>query len=183
MLGSAQDAEDTLQETMLAAWQGLGDFQERASLRTWLYRIATSRCLNALRSARRRPPHAPAMTGFDLPDPTGRGEVMWLQPYPDAFLDYLPAGAPGPEAHYEAGESISLAFVTAVQLLPPLQRAVLVLRDVLGFSTRDVANMLDTTEQSTQAPSNAPAPRCGENLARQENSQRRNRIRPPSNGL
>ena len=148
MLGSAQDAEDALQETLLAAWQGLGSFEERATVRTWLYRIATSRCLNARRSASRRP-KAGSPTGLDLPEPSGLGEVVWLQPYPDQFLEDVPVVTGGPEARYEAREAVSLAFITAVQLLPARQRAVLILRDVLGYSTREVGAMLETTEQAT----------------------------------
>ena len=148
MLGSAQDAEDALQETLLAAWQGLGGFEQRASLRTWLYRIATSRCLNALRAAGRRPRSGSPVSGLDLPEPSGLGEVVWLQPYPDLYLEGVPAEAPGPEARYQASEAISLAFITAVQLLPARQRAVLILRDVLGYSTREVADMLDSSEQA-----------------------------------
>src|SRR5277367_4467417 len=100
ILGSVQDAEDVLQETLLAAWRGLGGFEERASLRTWLYRIATNRCLNALRSASRRPKSGPPVTGLNLPKPSGLGEVVWLQPYPDLLLEGVPADAPGPEARY-----------------------------------------------------------------------------------
>jgi RNA polymerase sigma-70 factor (ECF subfamily) len=148
LVDPAQDAEDALQETLLAAWQGLGGFEERASLRTWLYRIATSRCLNALRAAGRRPRSGPPVSGLDLPEPSGLGEVVWLQPYPDLLLDGVPANAPSPEARYQASEAISLAFITAVQLLPARQRAVLILRDVLGYSTREVADMLDSTEQA-----------------------------------
>ena len=123
ILGSVQDAEDALQETLLAAWQGLGGFEGRASVRTWLYRVATSRCLNALRSARRRPRMSPP-PGLEPPEPTRLGEVVWLEPYPDVLLEGLPDAAPGPEARYEASEAISLAFITALQLLPPRQRAV-----------------------------------------------------------
>jgi RNA polymerase sigma-70 factor (TIGR02960 family) len=148
MLGSAQDAEDALQETLLAAWQGLGGFEERASVRTWLYRIATSRCLNARRSASRRPKVGPPV-GIDLPEPSGLGEVVWLQPYPDQFLEDIPGATASPEARYEAREAVSLAFITAVQLLPARQRAVVILRDVLGYSTQEVATMLETTEQAT----------------------------------
>ena len=146
MLGSVQDAEDALQETMLAAWRGLDGFEGRSSLRTWLYQVATSRCLNALRAARRRP--APVETGLDLPEPTRLGEVMWLQPYPDDLLASVADRDPGPEARYERREAISLAFVTALQLLPPRQRAVLILRDVLGFRASETAAMLETTEES-----------------------------------
>src|SRR5262249_10406363 len=146
ILGSAYDAEDAVQETLLAAWRGLEGFEGRASVRTWLYQVATSRCLHALRSASRRPP----MSGPDLglPEPTRAGEVAWLEPYPDVLLDGLADLAPGPDARYEAREAISLAFVTALQLLPPRQRAVLILRDVLGFRAADLARMLGTTQES-----------------------------------
>jgi RNA polymerase sigma-70 factor (TIGR02960 family) len=148
MLGSAQDAEDALQETLLAAWRGLGGFQRRASIRTWLYRIATSRCLNARRSARRRPQMDWPILELDPPQPTRLGEVLWLEPYPDALLEGLADRSPGPEARYEAKEATSLAFVTALQLLPPRQRAVLVLRDVLGYHAAEVAHILEATEES-----------------------------------
>jgi RNA polymerase sigma-70 factor, ECF subfamily len=148
ILGSALDAEDALQETLLAAWQGLAGFEGRSSLRVWLFQIATRRCLNALRSASRRPPVAWPPPGVELPEPTRLGEVVWLEPYPDVLLEGLPDGAPGPEARYEAAEAISLAFVTALQLLPPRQRAVLILRDVLGFRASEAAGILDCTEES-----------------------------------
>ena len=148
ILGSAQDAEDALQETLLAAWQGLSGFEGRASVRTWLYRVATSRCLNALRSRSRRPRTSAPPSGLDPPEPTRLGEVVWLEPYPDVLLEGLPDSAPGPAAQYEAGEAISLAFITALQLLPPRQRAVLILRDVLGFRASEAAGMLDTSEES-----------------------------------
>jgi RNA polymerase sigma-70 factor (ECF subfamily) len=146
MLGSVADAEDTLQECLLAAWQGLARFEARASLRTWLYRIATNRALNMLRSASRRPTEAPMLT-VEPPAPSRLTEVVWLEPYPDVLLDDL-ASTVGPEARYEAREAISLAFVTALQLLPPQQRAVLILRDVLDFSAREAAEMLQTTESA-----------------------------------
>ena len=148
ILGSVQDAEDALQETLLAAWQGLGGFEERATVRTWLYRIATSRCLNALRSAKRRPQQDTLLAGVRPPEPTRTGDVVWLEPYPDVLLDRLPDSRPGPEARYEAREAISLAFITALQILPPRQRAVLVLRDVLGFRASETARILDITEES-----------------------------------
>jgi RNA polymerase sigma-70 factor (TIGR02960 family) len=148
ILGSAQDAEDALQETLLAAWQGLGGFQERSSIRTWLYQIATSRCLNALRAASRRPRMSSPPPGLDPPEPTRLGEVVWLEPYPDLLFEGLADHAPGPEARYEARETISLAFITALQLLPPRQRAVLILRDVLGFRAREVAGILGTSVES-----------------------------------
>jgi RNA polymerase sigma-70 factor (TIGR02960 family) len=148
MLGSLQDAEDLLQETLLAAWRGIGGYEGRASVRTWLYRIATNRCLNALRGDARReravePPRVP------MPEPSRRRpEPSWLEPYPDALLDGIADRAPGPEARYEARESVSLAFLGALQQLPPRQRAVLVLRDVLGFRAGDVAELLDVSEDA-----------------------------------
>jgi RNA polymerase sigma-70 factor (TIGR02960 family) len=147
ILGSVQDAEDALQETMFAAWQGLRGFERRASIRTWLYQVATNRCLNALRSASRRPQMQPAPE-LDLPAPSRLGEVVWLEPYPDVLLDGVADIAFGPEARYEATEAIGLAFVTALQLLPPRQRAVLILRDVLGFRAAEVADMLLSSEES-----------------------------------
>ncbi len=150
ILGSAQDAEDAVQETLVAAWRGLGGFEGRASVRTWLYRVATSRCLHALRSASRRPPMS--WPDLVLPEPTRAGEVAWLEPYPDVLLEGLADLAPGPEARYEAREAISLAFVTALQLLPPRQRAVLILRDVLGFRAAEVAGMLDPPPPPGSAP-------------------------------
>ncbi len=148
--GSIQDAEDLLQETMLAAWKSLDGFQERASLRAWLYRIATNRSLNALRDSARRPRAgaSPESLPFDAPEPTRLGEVLWLEPYPDALIDDIPDGTPGPEARYEIRETISLAFITALQRLPPRQRAVLVLRDVLGFRAGEAAGILESSEPS-----------------------------------
>jgi len=149
MLGSFQDAEDVLQDTLLAAWQGLGAFtEERASLRTWLYKIATNRCLNALRSARRRSAKEWDVPRVEPPEPTRFGEVVWLQPYPDDLLEDVAGVPPGPEARYEQAEAISLAFVTALQALPPRQVAVLILRDVLGFRASEVAEMLDSSLES-----------------------------------
>ena len=148
ILGSAQDAEDAMQETLLAAWRGLSGFEQRSSLRTWLYRIATTRSLNALRSASRRPPMEWSSRDVDPPEPTRFGEVPWLEPYPDLLLAELPDDAPGPQARYEAREAISLAFVAALQVLPPRQRAALILRDVLGFATSEAAEILRASEQS-----------------------------------
>lgn len=151
MLGSFQDAEDALQDTLLAAWQGLAGYGERASIRTWLYRIATRRCLNARRSASRRPVKEWDVPDVTPPKPTRLGEVVWLQPLPDALLPGVSDLPLGPEARYEKTESISLAFVTALQALPPRQVAVLILRDVLGFHAKEVAEMLDTTVDSVNA--------------------------------
>jgi RNA polymerase sigma-70 factor (ECF subfamily) len=151
MLGSFADAEDTVQETMLAAWQGISGFrEERASLRTWLYAIATNRCLNARRAASRRPVRQWDMSQFEPPVPTPRHEPVWLQPFPDALLEGAD-GPPGPEARYEQTEAISLAFVTALQLLTPRQVAVLILRDVLGFRADEVAGMLGVTVEAVNS--------------------------------
>jgi RNA polymerase sigma-70 factor (TIGR02960 family) len=146
MLGSVQDAEDAMQDALLAAWQGIAGFEGRASVRTWLYRITTTRCLNVRRSARRRQGTMPP--GPTPPEPTRLGEVTWLEPCPDDLLTGLPDVEPGPEARYEAREAISLAFITTVQRLPPRQRAVLILRDVLGFAASEAARVLGTTEES-----------------------------------
>jgi len=153
MLGSFQDAEDALQETLLSAWNALEGFEERSSIRTWLYKIATHRCLNASRSVRRRASKEWNVPGVHPPEATRLGEVVWLQPFPDALLDRR--------------EAISLAFVTALQSLPPRQVAVLVLRDVLGFPASEVAEMLDTTVESVNsALKRARAGRRSESTAR-----------------
>jgi RNA polymerase sigma-70 factor (TIGR02960 family) len=151
MLGSLQDAEDALQETLTAAWQGLGGFEERASIRTWLYRIATNRCLNARRAAGRRPVKEWDIAAYQPPEPTGLNEIVWLEPFPDALLEGVMDVPLGPEARYEQVETMSLAFVTALQVLPPRQLAVLVLRDVLGFHGNEVAEMLDSTVDSVNS--------------------------------
>lgn len=143
MLGSLQDAEDALQDTLFSAWQNLAGFAGHASLRTWLYKIATNRCLNALRAASRRPAKAWDIPGVDAPEPSRLGDVVWLEPYPDALL--------GPEARYERTEAISLAFITALQVLPPRQVAVVILRDVLGFHATQVAQMMDSTIDSVNS--------------------------------
>ena len=140
LLGSLGDAEDALQETLVAAWRGLDGYEERASLRSWLYTIATNRCHNARRDRGRRPVPVPP---FTPPAPTDQHEVPWLEPYPDALLAGVP---PVPEARYDVRESVELAFIEALQRLPPRQAAVLVLRDVLGFAPAEVAGMLATTQ-------------------------------------
>jgi RNA polymerase sigma-70 factor (TIGR02960 family) len=170
MLGSFQDAEDALQNTLLTAWQSLGGFEGRASLRTWLYRIATNRCLDARRAASRRPAKEWNVPGLEAPEPTRLGEVVWLQPFPDALLEGAIEVPLGPEARYEQTEAISLAFVTALQVLPPRQLAVLILRDVLGFHASEVAGMLDSTVESV----NSALKRARASLHRQQ---------PPSAGL
>jgi RNA polymerase sigma factor (sigma-70 family) len=152
ILGSVQDAEDALQETLVSAWRNLGQFGQRSSLRTWLYQIATNRCLSMLRADRRRPRTAAPLPEAALPEPAGPGDAPpWLEPYPDVLLDHLVDQRPGPEARYETTEAISLAFITALQLLPPRQRAALVLRDVLGYHAAEVAEMLGTTPEAVNS--------------------------------
>jgi len=144
MLGSATDADDVMQEILLAAWRGLDGFEGRASIRTWLYRIATNRCLNAIRDSKRRPPAEP-VPPFDPPEPSRRGEVTWLQPYPDEWLQQ-----PGPETHAVRRENVELAFIAALQRMPPRQAAALLLVDVLGFATSDVAELMDTSPNAVK---------------------------------
>ena len=144
MLGSLADAEDLLQETLLAAWRGLDNFAGRSSLRAWLYRIATNRCINAIRDTKRRRPVEP-VPPFDPPEPSRRGEVTWLQPYPDLWLEQAADTGPEPAAQYQARETVELAFITALQRLPSRQTAALLLCDVLGFGVAEVAAMLDTS--------------------------------------
>ena len=147
ILGSVADAEDAFQESLTAAWKGLAGFEGRASFRTWLYRIATSRCVNMLRARRRSAGGAKRVVG-QPPGPGRLAEVLWLEPYPDALLAEVPDPTPGPEARYERRETISLAFIAALQLLPPRQRAALILTDVLDFSAREAADMLETTDHA-----------------------------------
>jgi RNA polymerase sigma-70 factor (ECF subfamily) len=131
MLGSFDDSEDLVQETFARAWRSREQFEGRSSVRAWLYRIATNACLDALDKRPRKV------------SPTG--EVLWLQPYPDELLDELVDEEPGPEAAAVSRETIELAFLVAIQHLPPLQRAVLIIRDVLGFSARETATLLETS--------------------------------------
>jgi RNA polymerase sigma-70 factor (ECF subfamily) len=151
MLGSYTDAEDALQETLLRAWRGLARFEGRSSLRSWLYRIATNTCLRAIeRRPKRVVPidYAPAADPHDAPaDPLN--DPIWLEPYPDSDLGL--GGLAGPEARYEQREAVELAFIAALQHLPPRQRAVLILRDVLGFSARETADVLETTPVSVDS--------------------------------
>jgi RNA polymerase sigma-70 factor (ECF subfamily) len=144
MLGSLQDAEDVTQETLLRAWRGLDRFENRGSVRGWLYRIATNACLDERRRKRTLPSLLGAPSTSFMPSEPAPAETPWLEPFPDAWLE--PADtAPGPEARYEAREAIELAFVAALQRLPARQRAILLLRDVLGWSARDVADLLESS--------------------------------------
>ena len=137
MLGSLEDSEDLVQETFLRAWRARASFEGRSSFRAWLYRIATNACLDAL--ARR--PRAPAPAGGDRP----LAEVSWLQPYPDDLLEGVVSGDDEPDAQVVARETIELAFIAAIQLLPPRQRVALIARDVLGWSAAESAALLDVS--------------------------------------
>lgn len=174
MLGSLHDAEDALQETLVAAWRGLEGYAGRASVRTWLYRIATNRCLNAIRDGGRRP--APATLPFAPPTPTRMGEVSWLEPYPDALLDGLPDSSPGPDARYEIREAVGLAFISGLARLPARQRAVLVLRDVLGYRASEVADLLETSEATV----NSALQRARASLAGRDAPARERALAPDS---
>jgi RNA polymerase sigma-70 factor, ECF subfamily len=151
MLGSYTDAEDALQETLLRAWRALPRFEERSSLRSWLYRIATNACLRAIeRRPKRVLPidYGPASDPHDGPaEPVS--DPVWLEPYPDSELGL--EGLAGPDARYEQREGVELAFIAALQHLPARQRAVLILRDVLGFSARETARVLETTPVSVDS--------------------------------
>ena len=164
MLGSVHDAEDALQDALLRAWRGLPQFEGRSSLRSWLYRIATNSCLRLIeRRPKRMLPidYGPPSDAHDDPAPP-LVESVWIEPYPDAVIA---DGLAGPEARYEQRESIELAFVAALQHLPARQRAVLILRDVLGFSAAEVADdarddaegRLQHIAASPQAGRRAPA--------------------------
>jgi RNA polymerase sigma-70 factor, ECF subfamily len=141
MLGSVQDAEDALQDALLRAWRGLDRFEGRSSPRSWLYRIATNTCLDAIAKRPKR------ILPIDNEQPVFEG--VWLEPFPDELIE--DDGRAAPEARYEARESIELAFIAALQHLPANQRAVLILREVLGFSAKEVAGMLDTTPASVNS--------------------------------
>ena len=144
MMGSLTDADDVLQDTLTAAWRALGGFEGRASLRTWMYRIATNKCLNARRTSRRHHPPEP-LPPFTPPEPTRRDDVTWLQPYPDNLIEELPDAADGPAGGYARREHMELAFIAALQHLSPRQTAVLVLRDVLGFTMAEITAILNTS--------------------------------------
>ena len=153
MLGSVYDAEDALQEALLRAWRGLGRFEGRSSLRSWLYTIATNTCLNHI--AKRPKGRVLPLDYGPATDPhTGPGEPLiesvWVEPYPDDQLG-LDDGLVGPDARYEMRESVELAFIVALQHLPATQRAVLIMREVLGFSAAEVAEALDTTVASVNS--------------------------------
>jgi RNA polymerase sigma-70 factor, ECF subfamily len=150
MLGSVHDAEDALQEALLRSWRGLKRFEGRSSLRSWLYTIATNTCLNQIAKRPKRVLPVDYGPSWDPHDGVGEPvvESVWIEPYPD---QQLPAGLASPEARYEQRESVELAFVAVLQHLPPNQRAVLILREVLGFAAAEVADALDTTVASVNS--------------------------------
>jgi RNA polymerase sigma-70 factor (ECF subfamily) len=164
MLGSVLDAEDIVQETFLRAWRARGTYRHHASPRTWLYRIATHACLTAVsRRARRMLPE-------DLRAPVE--EVAWLEPYPDSLLDGVADTALGPEALFDQREATELAFVAALQHLPPRQRAVLLLRDVLGLSVTEVAEHLGSTAASVSSAHQRARATLAQRWARRVASER-----------
>src|SRR5436190_18496878 len=152
MLGSVHDAEDALQETSLRAWRGLARFEGRSSLRSWLYTIATNTCLNQIAARPKRVLPVDYGPAFDPHTPPGEPvvESVWVEPYPDEMIG-LEDGFAAPEARYEQREAVELAFIAALQHLPPNQRAVLILREVLGFSAKEVAETLETTVASVNS--------------------------------
>lgn len=173
MLGSFHDAEDMVQEAMLRTWRGLRGFRERSSFRTWLYRIATNACLDALGGRSRR--ILPDMEGppaAHLPNGKPATELAWLEPYPDRYADEVADLAPGPDARYELRESVQLAFLAAIQHLPPRQRVVLLLRDVLGWSANESADLLGTSVASA----NSALQRARATLDRLSPAHRANRL-------
>jgi RNA polymerase sigma-70 factor, ECF subfamily len=148
MLGSVHEAEDLVQETYLRAWRSFGSFEGRGSLRAWLYQIATNACLNFLASRKNQQrllPHQRVPAATEMPDGTFARDLAWLEPYPDADLESIADESPGPEARYAHDEVVQLAFVTLIQELPPRQRAVLLLCDVLGWSAQEAAELLGTS--------------------------------------
>ena len=154
MLGSLHDAEDLVQETFLRAWRGLDRFEGRASFRGWLYRIATNACLNAIArrpSVRRVLPEMIGAPADQPPDGAPPTDIAWLEPYPDTALAGIADDEPGPEARYEMHEAVQLAFIAAIQYLPARQRAVLLLRDVLGWSATETAGLLDASTASVNS--------------------------------
>lgn len=154
MLGSLQDAEDVVQETFVKAWNALDEFEGRAAFKNWLYRIATNACLNALASRSRHGRFLPAQLGgpsAEMPRGKPDTDMPWLQPYPDFELESIADNNAGPEHQYETRETVRLAFMAAIQQLPPRQRAALILADVVGWSTAEIASLLGGSTASVNS--------------------------------
>ncbi|HLW93465.1 MAG TPA: sigma-70 family RNA polymerase sigma factor [Roseiarcus sp.] len=167
MLGSLHEAEDLVQETYLRAWRGFDSFERGTAFRAWLYRIATNACLNALASRRHMQRFLPDLKGpaaanVQMPEGAPPTDVAWLEPYPDADLEGIADDAPNPEARYTSREAVQLAFVAAIQQLPPRQRAALMLCDVLGWAVAEVATLLGGSTASI----NSALQRARETLAK-----------------
>jgi RNA polymerase sigma-70 factor (ECF subfamily) len=172
MLGSVHDAEDALQDAMLRAWRGLARFEGRSSLRSWLYKIATNTCLDVISKRPKRVlpiDYGPATDPHDGPQ-TPLTESVWVEPYPDETLD-IEDGYATPEARYEQREAVELAFIAALQHLPPNQRAALILREVLGFSAKEVAETLDTSTASINSALQRARKTVDERLPEQSQQQ------------
>ena len=145
MLGSFDEAEDLVQETLLRAWRGRAGFEGRSTVKTWLYRIATNACLDHIESRSRR---LASLESLQAGEPNA---VDWLQPYPDLLLDQIASSDPEPDAKVIGRETIELAYLAAIQYLPPKQRAILILRDALGWSAKETANLLDESVASVNS--------------------------------
>ena len=178
MLGSLHEAEDLVQDTYLRAWRNFGSF-DGGSMRAWLYKIATNACLNALESRKHQQRYLPDQLGLAV-EPSAFGapaaDIQWLEPYPDANLEGIVDTAPGPEARYTRRESVQLAFVAAIQQLPPRQRAALMLCDVLGWASAEAAALLD----STSASINSALQRARETLSKNHSYRRPIPLSPPT---
>ena len=154
MMGSLHEAEDLTQETFLRAWRSFDEYEGRSSLKTWLFRIATHATIDALRQRRRLRrilPVSEFAPATDVPKGEPPTDVAWLEPFPDSQIDALPDNSPGPDARYESREAVRLAFVAAIQYLPPRQRALLLLVDVLGWSAKEAALLIGVTVASVNS--------------------------------
>jgi RNA polymerase sigma-70 factor (ECF subfamily) len=154
MMGSLHEAEDLTQEAFLRAWRSFDDYEGRSSIKTWLFQIATHACIDALRQRkrlRRILPQSEFAPATEVPKGEPPGDISWLEPFPDSEIEELPDNTPGPDARYEGREAVRLAFVAAIQYLPPRQRALLLLVDVLGWSAKEAALLIGGTEASVNS--------------------------------